>query len=52
MDRNTTAKMMDTAEKTLELIETALMNSHHIHWLLLVKLIRIAIHSAKIKTQK
>ena len=52
MNSETVARRVTTAERILELIETALTFSGHSHWLLLVKFVRIVIHSAKIRTRK
>ena len=52
MNSETVARRVTTAERILELIESVLVFSGHSHSLLLVKLVRIAIRSAKIKARK
>ena len=52
MNKRTIIKGMDLADVILELIGIMLTNSDHSHWPLLVKLVRIAIRSAKIKARK
>ena len=52
MNKKTIIKGMTIADVILELIGVTLTNSGLSHRLLLVKLVRIIIHSAKIRTRK